>query len=145
MGETTEFIVIAADTLSGDLRDFLLDRQRQDHNPLPWQLRAETEQRAAIEAADRAARAWVRRAVDLIAADGKPAARGSLVKLQAKDGLQMQVNIPASDPLRHALMDHVGAGVLVTIADVQKFDGARGAVPVLNDQRGIFDDEDAPS
>ncbi len=137
-----DIVTLAGKTLAGDLRDFVLDRLMNDHNPIPWQMRRENEQRDTIAAVESAVRVWVHRACTLIAAGGQQAARGSLVKLMAKDGLQMQVNVSASDPLRHALMDHVGAPVLVILADADQFLGERSAVRVDKDQKDILDDDD---
>jgi hypothetical protein len=137
-----DIVTLAAETMTGDLRDFLLDRLKHHHNPIPWQLQPEREQRETIRQAEVAARAWVDAAATLIAADGAKAARGSLIKLQSKDGLQLQVNIPAASPLRHELMDAVGSTVLVTILDPEKFAGERASVPVTKDQRDILDEPD---
>lgn len=136
-----EFITLTAETMMGDLRDFLLDRMKQDHNPLPWQMRSEKDQNEAIERATTATRRWVHRACTIIASGGQQAARGSLVKFQAKDGIQMQINVAASDPLRHALMDHVGSSVLVILADVVPFSGERAGVKVTKDQGDILGDD----
>jgi len=137
----TEYVTLAADTMVGDLRDFLLDRLKHDHSPIPWNLRGEKEQKETIERATAAVRHWVHKAVGLIASGGQKAARGSMVKFQAKDGIQMQINITASDPLRHALMDHVGNTVLVIIADPEQFSGERSAPKVDPDQGDILGED----
>jgi hypothetical protein len=132
--DETPFMTIASDTLMGDLRDFILDRLQHEHNPLPWQMRGEAQQKETIDRVTSAMRTWVNRAVTLIAAQGQRAARGQLIKFQAKDGIQMQINLAASEPLRHDLMDNVGATVLITIADVEQFQGERSAPKVIPDQ-----------
>lgn len=146
--ETTEepndkqpFITLASETLMGDLRDFVLDRLKHEHNPIPWQMQGEEAQRETIQRVESAMRTWVHRAVTLIAAQGQKAARGSLIKFVIKDGIQMQVNLAASDSLRHALADHVGNSVLVIIADVDQHQGARGEVKVTPDQGDILDED----
>ena len=140
--EPADIITLASKTMAGDLRDFVLDRLKNDHNPLPWMMRPEDDQRSVIESTESAIRMWVSKACMLIAAGGQEAARGSLVKLVSKDGIQMQVNVAASDPLRHALMDHVGSSVLVILADAQPFQGERSAVKVMRDQKHLLDDDD---
>ncbi len=78
----------------------------------------------------------------LLAAGGQKAARGSLIKFVVKDGIQMQINLAASDALRHELSDHVGNSVLVIIADVEQHQGARSEVKVTPDQGSILDDDE---
>ena len=137
-----DFVTLATETLMGDLRDFVLDRLKHEHNPIPWQMRPEKDQIEVIHSVESAMRTWVHRAVTLIAAQGQRAARGQLIKFQAKDGIQMQINLAASEPLRHDLMDNVGATVLITIADVDQFQGERSPVKINKDQPEIFDDQE---
>lgn len=106
-------------------------------------MRSEAKQRDTIMEVEGAVRVWVYRACALIAAGGQKAARGSLVKFQAKDGIQMQVNVAASDPLRHELMDHVGNSILVILADAERFTGERSAVKVSKDQKSILDEDES--
>lgn len=140
--DRVETIILSSKTLAGDLRDFLLDRLKHDHEPLPWQMRGEAAQRETIAQVEGAVRIWVHRAVALIAADGHQTARGSLVKLMAKDSLQFQVNIAPSDPMRHKLLDAVGSSVLLTLIDADQFLGERAPVKVSKDQGDILDDAD---
>lgn len=134
------FNSIAINTLAGDLRDFILDRLRHEKSPLPWDLRGEEDQTATVAQVTSAARTWVHRAVTMIAGQGQKTAKGSLIKLVSKDGIQTQINIAASDPLRHELMDHVGAPVLIIIADPEEYMGERGSVKITKDQRDILDE-----
>lgn len=136
-----EYLTLASETLRGDLRDFVLDRLKHDHNPLPWNLRPENEQRDTIDSVNRAIATWVWRACVLIASAGQQVAKGTLVKLASKDGIQMQVNVAASDPLRHTLMDHVGSTVLIVIADPEEHMGQRGEVKINKDQPDMLEDE----
>lgn len=139
--DETPFVTLATETLMGDLRDFVLDRLKHEHNPLPWQMQGEDAQRETINRVESAMRTWVYRAVTLIAAGGQRAARGSLIKFVVKDGIQMQVNLAASDALRHELQDHVGNSVLVIIADAEQHQGMRSEVKVTPDQGAITLDE----
>jgi|HubBroStandDraft_1064217.scaffolds.fasta_scaffold09816_16 hypothetical protein len=139
--EKPDFVTLATDTLMGDLRDFVLDRLKHEHNPLPWNMRGEDQQRETINRVESAMRTWVHRAVVLIAAQGAKAARGSLIKFVVKDGIQMQINFAASDALRHELADHVGNSMLVIIADTEIHQGERSAVPVTPDQGRITIDD----
>lgn len=140
--DKTPFVTLATETLMGDLRDFILDRLKNEHNPLPWQMQGEDAQRETIARVESAMRTWVYRAVTLIAAGGQRAARGSLIKFVVKDGIQMQINVAASDSLRHELADHVGNSVLVIIADAEQHQGERSPVKVTKDQGSILDDDE---
>lgn len=138
-----EPIVFAAETAAGDIRDFILDRLKHDHKPLPWTMRPEQEQRDLVAQAETAAKRIVNMLVETIAADGKPVLRGTLVKVLVKDGLKAQIDMLMSDPLRHKLIDHQGRTVFVAIADAENYEGARGDVNVQPDQSSLLD-EDPP-
>lgn len=134
-------IVFAAATAAGDMRDFILDRLKHDHKPLPWNMRPEVEQRDLVAQTEQACRRIINMLVETIAADGKPVLRGTLVKVLVKDGLKAQIDMLMSDPLRHKLIDHQGRVVFVAIADAEEYEGTRGDVPVKPDQSSMLDDE----
>ena len=137
-----ENIVFAADTAAGDIRDFILDRLKHDHSPLPWNMRPETQQRELVAQTEAAVRRIIAQLVHVIASGGRPVLRGTLVKVLVKDGLKAQIDMLMTDPLRHVLIDHAGRGVLVAIADPERFDGQRGDVKVVPDQANLLDDDD---
>jgi len=133
-------IIFAAETAAGDVRDFILDRLKHDHKPLPWNMRPEKEQRELVEATEKAVRRIIQQLVHVIAAGGRPVLKGTLVKVLVKDGLKAQIDMLMTDPLRHMLIDHQSRGVLVAIADPDRFGGARGDVKVTPDQSSLLDD-----
>src|SRR3954468_24089098 len=134
-----DYIPLAVETLLGDLRDFILDRLRRDHSAVPWQMRPEADQRALVQATENAVRMTLHRAVALIGAGGAAAARGSVVKLAARDGLQVVVSVAASDPQRHALMDAIGSLCLLVLADADAHMGERAPVKTRPDQGDILE------
>ena len=140
--------LLAAKTLAGDVRDFLLDRLKHDHSALPWNLRGEEEQRRTIESADAAARALVEKVWELCAAQDRPTLVAKLTKAAKKDRIEAVVAVDGLAPLRHALMDAVGKEVLVVLADSDVVMGDRGLPKPSPDQRALFgdgpDDEDPP-
>lgn len=134
-----DYIAIASETIMGDLREFILDRLKRDHSAIPWQMRPEHEQRELVHQTESAVRVAVGKVCELIAGGGHPSARGSIAKLQAKNGLQLQVDVAASDPLRHALMDHVGGRVLLVLADPDSHMGERAPAKIKPDQGDILE------
>lgn len=139
-GNSEDYIAIAAETIAGDLRDFVLDRLKHDHSSVPWNLRPEADQRGMALAVEQACRTATHKACTMIAAGGHPAAGAMIAKLQVKDGLQLQVNVAASEKLRHEIMDHVGRRVLLVFADPDEHMGERSAVRIRPDQGGLLDD-----
>lgn len=135
-------VILAAETMTGDLRDLILDRLQRDHDPLPWQMRPEALQRELIEQVTTAVRRAVDRACQTIATGAMPAAHASLVKIQVKNGLQMQLDVPASDPLRHELLDSVGSRVLIVLDNAESYVGERGPVRVVPDQRDLMEPDE---
>ena len=138
--EKADPIVLAQNTMTGDLRDFILDRLKNDHSALPWNTRREAEQRETIASVERAVRATVARAVEIIAADGRQVLKGTLVKVLVKDGIKTQIDLLQSDPLRHKLIDHQGGTVLVALATLDDLDGERAPAEVNKDQSSLLDD-----
>jgi hypothetical protein len=137
-------LIIARESIAGDMRDFILDRLKNQHNPLPWNMRKESEQREMIYQVTEAVNRMVQRVVDIIAADGKPTMRGTLVKVLVKDGLKCQVDFLSSDPLRHELIDAQGETVMLALADSSDYMGTRGDVKINKDQGSLLGDDDLP-
>lgn len=124
---------IAADTMAGDLRDYFLERVKE-WSEVPWQRRPAADQRALAQAIEATVRDAVRQAVELIAADGRQPVRGRLVKIAAKEVLQLQIDVIRSETGRHQLIDGIGSMVLVTVADASAYLGSRGPVQIDPDQ-----------
>lgn len=145
MSETMEAdhsLAMAKETLSGDIRDFILDRLKHDHNPLPWNMRSEASQIETIEAVTMAVGRAVDRAVAIIAADGRKVIVAQLVQCAVKDGIRAVCEVAKTDERRHELIDSVGLPVLIAIADSAQFKGSRGDPAVSPDQGSILGDEE---
>jgi hypothetical protein len=140
--ERPDPVVVARDTMVGDLRDCMLDLLRNNTSSLPWNMLPEAQQRATIEKVTKAAEHAVERAVHIIATDGRTALVGELVKIQVKDGIQVQINLSKHDPLRHDLIDAQGKAVLLVVSDADDYGGARAPVKVEPDQKSILDGKD---
>ena len=117
---------LALRTLAGDVRDFLLDRQKHDHSALPWNLRGEDEQQRAIDQAEAAAQALVGRVFALVQSQGRPVVVGKLKEVKKKDGFEAKIAVDGLAPLRHALIDATGKEILIVLADSDAVMGDRG-------------------
>jgi 2-hydroxy-3-keto-5-methylthiopentenyl-1-phosphate phosphatase len=125
---------LAVKTLTGDLRDFILDRMRHEHDARPWNKRGENEQRDTVNRVQDAVRAAVTRVVELIASQGHHAMSAVLTQITVKDGFKAVLEMSKHDPLRHQFVDAQGATVLVVMADIDEFVGERAPVKITPDQ-----------
>lgn len=132
-------IDIAAETLPGDLRDFILDRLRHEQNKRPWHERSEAEQRDTVHQVETAVRHAVRQAVEIIAAGGLRTIRATLDQVTVKEGIKGTVTLSKHDEHRHTLVDAVGSTVLIVVADPDDFTGEREAVDIKPDQTEMLD------
>lgn len=131
-----EVITVAAATLTGDIRDFLLDRVKNLGKP--WPAMSEQEQRDQITSAKDAAERLVRKVCEIVAADGKKALKGKLIKVQIKDKIQCQVDFNKEDEQRHELFDSQGLTVMLVVADAEKFTGETGPAEPEPDQGDLI-------
>lgn len=125
---------IARETMTGDLRDCLLDFLKHDKNPLPWNLQGEQNQRETIEKVEKAVGHAVERVVALIAAKGQQNIHAKLEKISIKDDIQATLIISKQNPDRHAFIDCQGASVLIVVADPTDFAGERAPAEITPDQ-----------
>lgn len=129
---------LAAKTLTGDLRDFILDRLRHEQDKRPWNQRSEFEQRETVRAVEEAVRAAVTLAIELMAANGQAAIKAHIDSVQIKDVVKAVLVVQRNDPNWHALADAQGSNVLVIVADADLFTGERAPPAVLPDQAVMF-------
>ena len=137
-------IILASETMAGDIRDFILDRLKHEHDPLPWNMRGEEKQKDTIARVSSVTNALVRKAVATIASDGRKVIRGVVDQVVVKDGIKAVIKVMQSDPLRHQLVDSQGLDILLVVSDASVFEGTRGEVPIAPDQKdlGIGDEYD---
>ena len=134
--------LIAVKTMAGDVRDFILDRMKHDHSPLPWNMRNEDEQRRYIDQTTEAANRLVRRIVQLVATQDRPFIGCHVKKAAMKDVIAVELHCGLTHPLRHELLDSVGHEVLIVLSGVEEFMSERSAPVVNKDQAAMFGDED---
>ena len=135
--EKDGIVDLAANTLTGDIRDFLLDRVKTLGKP--WAAMSEDEQSDQIHAAKEAALLLVSKACEIIAAGGKKSMIGSLVKVAIKDKIQVQIDFSKHDEQRHDLIDATGMTVSVVIADAEPYTGERGPAEPQPNQGSLLD------
>jgi hypothetical protein len=130
-------VVLARETMVGDLRDNILEILKHNHDALPWNMRGVDKQHEIIDNVTRRAEAIVERAVDILASDGRRVMTGKLESVAVKDGFVAKVKLSKDDPLRHALVDATGHKVVIVVAATDDYSGARGDVRIESPQRGL--------
>jgi hypothetical protein len=129
-----EAVAMAVDTLTGDLRDFVLETLRFEQSKRPWHERSEADQRDTVHRVDARVRLAITQAVDLIAGHGRTAIQAHIEKAKVKDGIKATLTCGRSDKFRHMLLDAVGSRVMIVIADPSEFDGERAPAAITPDQ-----------
>jgi glutamate 5-kinase len=130
-------IDIAAETLTGDMRDFMLDRLRHEQNKRPWHERSEAEQRDTVHQVESACREMARKAVEIIAAGGLRTIKATIEQVTVKDGIKATLTMSKFDENRHNLIDATGSTVLIVVADPEDFTGERAPVEIKPDNPGL--------
>lgn len=133
-------VELAAETLTGDLRDFILDRLKHEQSKAPWHQRSENDQRDAVHQVEQAVRAAVTRAVEIMAGHGRRTIKATLDQVVIKDGYKATVTMSKFDPNRHHLSDAQGKSVLIVVADPDEFTGERAEVEITPDQATLLGD-----
>lgn len=137
--EREQAVEIAADTLTGDVRDFILDRLKHEQNKRPWHERSEAEQRETVHAVEAAVQRVVRQAIELLASNGRPTIKATVEQVVIKEGIKAVLTLPRSSEQRHALADATGFTVLLVVADPANFTGEREPVAITPDQADLVD------
>jgi hypothetical protein len=133
---------LASETLKGDLRDFVLDRIK--HKPKVWQQMTESEQRDLIHETESAVSDIIRRAVHIIAAEGRQAITATLEQVTVKDGIKAVATLSKHDPFRHELVDAQGKAILIVVADASAHMGQQEEAKPDADEPQLPMDDDEP-
>lgn len=127
------------ETLTGDIRDFLLGHLRDMKKP--WPQMSEKEQNDKIWAAENAARSIVSKAVNIISAHGFDKVHVQVGKFTVKDGqIKAEFVTPATDENLISIK-HAGLAVLV-LADPAVFEGQKEEAKADPDEPGLGLDDD---
>lgn len=89
--------------------------------PKEWKRMKEVEQDGVLARLDYEVKDAVRKAVELIAADGRPNIVVELEQVTFKDGVKATVKMTRGGESRHELADAVGGNVILVIADAQPY------------------------
>lgn len=134
---------IVRETMTGDLRDIVLDIIRNQAKT--WGELTEDEQRSLAQDVQTRCEYAVSKAVRIIAADGRPVIEGQLEQVTVKDGLKAVVKMSQHHALRHAVIDATGLAVLMVVSDSGEYTGERAPANVDPDQPSFIDNaDDAP-
>lgn len=131
---------LAAETLTGDLRDFILDRLKHEQSKQPWHQRSESDQREAVHQVESAVRHAVTEAVEIIAGHGRRTIKATIEQITIKDGYKAVLTASKHDESRHHLADAQGKTVLIVVADPDEFTGERAEVEISPDQATLLGD-----
>lgn len=123
---------LASDTLVGDMRDALLDRIRNMKKP--WQQMTESEQQDVVLHMSDIAKHLTRRAVELIAQNGRETINATVESVTVKGGLKVVVKAHKTRETVAALSDAEGHPILLVAASSLAFDGERGPAETDPDQ-----------
>jgi hypothetical protein len=135
---------LARKTLSGDLRDAILTSIKRLKKP--WDKMSELEQRDLIYSTSHAAEMLVRKAVALIAAEGRPTVSGQIETAKMGKGLELKVVASRMAEGRHELLDAQGSEILLIVPGVEQFLGQRKPAKATPDEpelpiNGVTDDQ----
>lgn len=135
--DTKEVINFASKTLTGDVRDFLVNRLR--NLPKVWEQMSEAEQEEQIEAATEAADNLVRCAVKIIASGGRQTVDARLEKITISKSCELKIttNICNIESLTPCLND----AILLVTSGVDEFSGERAPCKATPDEPELFLEE----
>lgn len=131
---------LAAETLTGDIRDFLLGHMRNMQKP--WAQMSESEQRSMIELCTTSANSLVRGAVIIVSARNFDRVHVHVGKFAVKDGaIKGEFTCQATHD--NLLLINDADGAVLVLASAETFEGQRGAANADPDEPGLPIDGDA--
>lgn len=139
MSASEETIELASETLSGDLRDVMLTHIRSMENP--WSKLSERDQEDKIYAITNACEHIVRRAVSMIAADGREVIHVEVPKFTVKDKIVMEVVASVTTPSIEHLADNRGRPALLMFVAAADYVGQKTEAKPDPDQPELLDDD----
>ncbi len=141
MSASDETIELSGETLSGDLRDVMLTHIRAMETP--WSKLSERDQEDKIYAITNACETIVRRAVSMIAADGREVIHVEVPKFTVKDKIVMEVVSSVTTPSIEHLADNRGRPALLMFVAAADYIGQKAEAKADPDEPGLpIDDRD---
>ena len=120
--EKQETINVAKETLTGDLRDFIIDRER--HFSKTWQQMTEDEQQQEIDCATTFSKNIIEKAVHIIASEGREVVEAEIGKIVVDKGIKAEIRVSAA--YADTLISAQGLPVLIVTNGSSEFTGERG-------------------
>ncbi len=141
--ETAEkdIVNIAAKTLTGDIRDFLLDRLKNFQKP--WVSMGEAEQRESINQTKEAAEHLVKKACRIISSEGRKVIEATVEQVIVKDGIKATMKCTNTFDALHELGGATGQIVLIVTSGAQDFVGEQAPALPIPDQADLLDSAQA--
>ena len=130
-----EAIAIAAETMTGDLMQCLIDELKGA--PKVWQEMPEHQQQDVIYRAQERVQAVIKEAVQIIASANRPTIVATVESVTVKDGIKAVVTLPKSDAQRHELIDAAGMAVLLIVGGASGYYGGADQVRPDPDQPAL--------
>ncbi|NTG94231.1 hypothetical protein [Rhizobium rhizogenes] len=132
---------LAAETLSGDLRDVMLTHIRSMETP--WSKLSEQAQADKIYAITNATETIVRRAVAIIAAQGSEPVFGRIAKFTVKDEIKAELVAASSVGNIEKVAENIGQPAIIIFANPDAFIGQKADAKPDKDQPDLpIDDTD---
>lgn len=134
---------ISKSTMTGDLRDVLIDIMRdKSYTGKSWKDMSEDEQRAVRDRITSVVEFSVARAVDIIASEGRRHVKVLLKSVTIKDGIKGSFETSKAAELRHELIDAQGDNVLIVLLGSDKYTGEKSPVKIDKDQPSLIKEKD---
>lgn len=123
---------LAADTLSGDLRDVMLTHIRSMETP--WSKMSETAQTDKIFAITNACETIVRRAVAIVAAHGSEPVFGRVTKFTVKDEIKAELVCASSVGNIEKVAENISQPAIIIFANPDVFMGEKAPATAEPDE-----------
>jgi hypothetical protein len=130
---------LAAETLSGDLRDVMLTHIRSMETP--WSKLSEQAQRDKIYAITNATETIVRRAVSIVAAQGNEPMFARIAKFTVKDEIKAELVASSSVSNIEKVAENIGQPAIVIFANPDAFMGQKAEAKPDKDQPDLLIDD----
>lgn len=128
---------VAAQTLTGDIRDFILEEIKHHHHERPWDQRPEQDQRDLVDRIESAVTLFTKQCVETIEAGGRTIIDGEIKQLTIKDGIKTLIHVSERHPYRHELMDSNNSRVMIVLSKFRQYEGQKAPVRITKDQADI--------
>lgn len=141
LGVIEDIDLIDTSTLTGDVRDLILQEMRDSKDHRPWTERNEDDQDAMIDRADRFATSLVAKIVREVAILGRPSVTVQIKKWEVGDALKIAAEGVVSEQNATTLL-HGGRIAHIVFGDIDDFKGERAEIKAVPDQGDLEYDED---